>query len=294
MTREPREALISWRQSTGYSQGEVGALFKVSKSAVGWWETGRARVPARVQRRLAAEGWLPALPQPRRIPLQHNPLCAPDAGCRSCGMRRARARTPHWRPKYNAWTTEHHDWLRVHAGEASIPELARRISVAFGIARTDRSLHFQAWRIGISLLTAHLTVDRVAYYCGVHRSTVMNWVRWGWLDLPDWVQNRPRNGDIVIPRETLEVFVQRCAHHLIPSRMPRSPYQQIVAACWAKARWLTTVEVARYTGVHPRTVARWLAEGRCPGQQAHRQGTKRIWLVRARDLSAWLRQREAA
>lgn len=293
MTHDPRAALLAWRQATGYSQTEVGVLFGVTKSGVGQWERGRVAVPARVCARLRAERWLSAPKRGPWRPLNHDPLCPPGT-CKSCGKRRAWADPAHRRPhRQNAWESEHDAWLVTHAGAAPYAELARRLTAAYGQPRTPGAVRVRMGVLGLSRQVALLTAKQVAYYLGVSDATVIHWVQRGWFALPAWAyQRHPRGGPYAISPEAVEACIALRAWRLDPAQMPASRYQHLAAAIWARERWLTTPQAARYAGVSPLTVCRWVRVGHLHAtRRPMPRGHYRL-LIRARDLTTWLRTRE--
>jgi excisionase family DNA binding protein len=255
-TRDPRAALIAWRKSVPYTQPEVAELFGVSKGAVGWWESARCRVPARVQALLRREGWL-----------------------------------AHKRWYY--WTAEHDTWLCAHAGQWPLRELAARLTAACGIPRSPAAVQARAYRLGLSTEPcALLTRDQISQLCGVDAQTVRHWACRGWLRIPSWTP-RDRRTHWAIPPATLMTFVRDYAIHLRVERMPPSPYREIVAREWARAHWLSVEQLAAHLGVHRATVCRWIVRGQLPAARQHGRGQTAYW-VRARDYAAFLKQREAA
>lgn len=256
MTRDPREALIAWRQSTGYSNREAGAVFGVSRDAMRQWCVGLVRVPQRVRARLRAEGYL---------------------------ARR-------WEP----WAPEHDVWLATHRDQYPMPELAVQISAAFGIPRTESGLRQHLQNCGQDTYTsaALLTSERVAALCAVSRPTVRRWVEDGWLAVPSW-SRRGGCAPWAVPPTVLRVFVEEYAVHLQPDRMPPSPYREIVAAAWERHRWLDAAAASRYAGVNRRQIAEWCHAGRLPAVYQRRRHHV-AWVMRARDLAAFLRDRRVA
>ncbi len=256
MTRDPRAALVAWRASTGYSQTEVGALFGVTGKCVGNWEQGRARVAQPVQTQLRIEGWL------------------------------AHKRWTFWEP-------EHDTWLRDHAGEWPLFELATRLTAAYSVYRSPWAVESRVRRLGLSVWTrALLTRSQIAYYCGVDAQTVRHWVDRGWLRLPAWTPRSPQ-GNWAVPPAVLDAFIADYAVHLKVAQMPASRYRAQVAAQWARARWLSVDHIMAHLGVHRATVCRWITRGALPATRQLRQGAY-AYQVRVRDFAAFLKQREAA
>ncbi len=256
MTRDPREALIAWRHSVPYTQTDVAALFKVSKGAVGWWESGRCRVPARVRRLLKTEGWLIS----------------------------ERAR----------WTPDEDAWLLAHVGTWPEAEVVTRLNVRFGNERTRGAVERRVQHVHhISLaVVGLLNRDQIARLCGVGRQMVWAWAERGWLDLPPW-SRRGTRGQWAVPPAVLEAFIAQHAVQLHPAAMPPSPYQQQAAAIWARERWLSVSQVATHAGVCMRVARAWIAAGALPATRQMRRG-RFWWMIRARDLATFLKQRDAA
>ncbi len=256
MTRDPREALVAWRASTGYSQTAVGALFGVSKQGVGNWETGRARVPTRVRRLLKTEGWLIS----------------------------ERAR----------WTPDEDAWLLAHVGTWPEVEVVTRLNIRFGNARTRGAVERRVQHVHHTSLAVVglLNRDQIARLCGVGRQMVWAWAERGWLELPSW-SRRGMRGQWAVPPAVLEAFIAQHAVQLHPADMLPSPYQQQAAAIWARERWLSVSQVAAHAGACMRIVREWIAGGALPAVRQMRRG-RFWWMIRARDLAAFLQQREVA
>jgi predicted DNA-binding transcriptional regulator AlpA len=258
--RDPATALRAWRHAAGYTGTEAGALFGVSKSAIGWWETGRAAVPARVRRLLIREGWL----LPAKL--------------------------------WTAWTAEHDAWLDAHSGRWPLPVLAAQLSAAFGIVRTESAVRSRLKKHGASALVANLlTCAQVAAYCGVAGRTPHLWCARGWLRLPAWSAQRPRNAPWAVPPATLRRFCDEHAAQLNPALMPPSPYRAIVVAAQRRDHWLSIPLASAYSGLSRHQLWRAIRAGRLPAVRqptASRRGV--AWAVRARDLETYRRGRAAA
>jgi transcriptional regulator with XRE-family HTH domain len=254
---DPRAALVAWRRSIPYTQGEVSALFRVSRQAVGNWETGRARVPAQVQRRLRVEGWLQG-------------------------------------KTWALWEPAHDTWLRTHGGEWPIAELARRLSAAFGIPRTRGAVQSRLHRLQESALVRDLlTVKQTAALCGVTARTITLWVDRGWLCLPAWTATRRANQPWTIPPAALLRFCDAHAAQLDPAQMAPGRYQQVAVLAQRRDHWLSLAEAAAYRGTARLVLWRGIQAGRLPAVRQPRRGKRGFrWVVRARDLAAFLRARE--
>jgi transcriptional regulator with XRE-family HTH domain len=252
-TRDPREALIAWRESIPYTQAEVGALFGVSKAAVGWWETGRGRVPRRVRARLRAEGYL----------------------------------TGRWAP----WTEDHDAWMRAHVGTYPLPELAARLTAAFGVPRSPLAVYKWLRIHGESAqVVGLLTRTQIAALCGTSPPTVKRWVERGLLQPPPWAQSC---GMWAVPPAALHAFIDAHAVQLTVAAMPPSPFRDQAAAIWTRERWLDSRAAIRYAGVSQSTFCLWASSGALPAVRQYREGAGFAYMVRARDLAAFLRRRAA-
>lgn len=253
-TRDPREALQGWIASTGYSYREVGELFGVTKDGSRQWARGVVRVPARVQQRLQVEGWLA-------------PFC------------------PRWTPEDDAW-------LREHAGQWPLPELAARLSAVYGVPRTPAAVKTRAARLDVSIRVHQLlTRAQVGYFCGVFPSTVGDWVTQGWLVLPSWSRHGTKC-EWAVPPSALEAFIQDHAIRLDPSRMPPSRYRTLAESRWLQERWLTLDQVAAHLATHRTTIWNWIQGGRLPATLRPQRKGRAKWVIRARDLAAFVRARE--
>ncbi len=256
MTTDPRAALVAWRLSTGYSQTEVGALFHITGKAVGNWETGRARVPRRVQAQLRAEGWLGR-------------------------------QSPRWTPEQDAWLLD-------HAGTAPTVTLADGLAAHFGVQRTPMAVQNRLYQYGQSRQVAgRFTRAQIARLCGVSPPTVTTWVRRGWLPLSPDAQAVQRGIWTVTPA-ALHAFISEYAVHLDPATMPPGVYRNLAAAVWARERWLSPAVVAQHVGVHHATVCGWIHAGLLPAIRRQHHTAPIAYAIRTRDLMAFLKQREAA
>lgn len=282
MTREPREALVAWRASTGYSHREVGALFGVSRSAVGWWETGRGRVPARVRARLVAEGWLPRRRRTAPPPQYHDPPCAETVRCRSCATRRRHA-AGQYTPKWNAWRPEHCARLHALAGSLARPDIAAQLSAEFGIPRTPNAVKVRAHRLGLSLQCAALSSTQIAYYCARHPDIAPRWVTRGWLR---GRQPAGPHSPYVFTEADFEAFLRAHYAWVDWRQMPRSRWRDLVEVLWRRDPIYSLVEAAQFSGIQASTLRDYCTTGRLPAEriQGGRQ-TGRWWAVRRSALA---------
>ncbi len=255
MTHDPREALVAWRASTGYSQTEVGALFGVTKQGVGNWETGRASVPQRVQARLRREGWLPALPrgsQRKRPALNHDPLCPPTSLCRSCRSRRS------YSYRHDRWTPAEEALLVSLAGTIPVVAIGPRLEAAHGSPRTPGAVQRRLHHLGVSGFCGGLGASTIAYYCGVAHSTVTQWIARRWLHA-----TRFRDGQSpwLFTDAQFEAFLREHYAVLQWRQMPASRWRDFVELLWRRDPLYPTPEVARMLGVQPRIVRFWVQRG---------------------------------
>lgn len=252
MTRDPRAALLAWRQAIGYSQGEVGALFGVTKGGVGMWETGRCRVPPRVQTQLRREGWLA--------------------------------------PRWARWTEEHDAWMQAHVGAYPLRELAARLTAAFGIPRSALAVYKWLRVHGESAqVDGLLTRAQIATLCGTSPPTVKRWVDRGLLQPPPWAQS---SGMWAVPPAVLHAFIEAHAVQLTVAAMPPSRFRAQAAAIWARERWLDSQAAMRYAGVSQSTFCLWALSGALPTVRQYRDGAGFAYMVRARDLARFVRNRQ--
>lgn len=300
MTREPRAALGGWIASTGYTHREIGALFGVTKDAVRQWVTGNVRVPARVQRRLVAEGWLPRRDHrgPDRAPLNHQPLCPPDHACRSCRLRRRYATQGALGVRRDLWTPEADTRLRVLAGSASLAVIAQQITDEFGVERSAHAIMVRCHRLGLSIVRTAYTAAQVAYYCGVGEATVARWIGLEWLP-----SERARaHAAHTITAEALETFLR--AHPGIVDwrtmpvqHSPERRWRELVEGLWRRQPFYDVQTVAGWLGVHRATVHRWCQAGELQGWRvpsARGKGGLPRWRIPQSAVLAFERQRESA
>lgn len=254
---DPAVALRAWRASTGYTCREAGAVFGVSRDAVRQWEHGICRVPKRVQAQLRREGWL--------------------VGAKS----------------WMRWSPEEITWILDHVGQWPLAEVARRLSAHYGVPRTPSACeHILSHHRRPPTPTTLLTRKQIARLCGVAPQAVQRWVGRGWLVLPEWSLRGVR-GHWAVPPAALTAFITTHAVQLDPAAMPPSPYQMHALACWRAARWLTMDQATLMAGRGRSTLRRAIYRGDLPAVRKLR-AHQAWWMIRARDLAAFLRQREAA
>jgi hypothetical protein len=286
-TRDPRAALVAWRESIPYTQGEVGALFGVCKANVGHWEHGRTRVPTRVQRRLAAEGWLHLTPPRRqRAPLHHTPLCTTP--CRSCGMRRYwlthRATHP---PTHLAWSAEADARLADLARTHTIREMAEDITSAFGIPRSYGAVRFRlAYVLHVQDCARPLTPQLVAYYCGVPKRAVTRWVQAGWLHSR---QAGGIGGHHTITADAFAAFLEAGEVWVDWRQMPPSPWRDRAEMLWRRDPLYSLPEAQAWISATARTLRRYCMLGLLPAVRVMKKGGSGVsWRVRRSALMRFL------
>lgn len=279
MTRDPREALGEWITSTEYTHGEIGALFGVTRHAVRQWLAGNVRVPARVQRRLAAEGWL-VIKRPRRQSLNHTPLCPPGQPCRSCTNRRwrqANAASPP-PPRRDLWTAEQLARLAALAGHEPTPNIAIILTAEFGIPRTPGAVHDRLVRLGLSAQTHLLAVSEVARWCAVDPTTVLTWIGRGVIAAE---QPGKRHSPYIIRPPQFETFLRVHYPMLRWQAMPASRWRDLVEMLWRRDPIYTLAEAAAWTGIARTTLRVYCQRGELRGERVtQRSGRGCSWRVR--------------
>lgn len=282
MTRDPREALAGWVASTGYTHREIGALFGVSRSLVGFWLYGKARVPARVQHRLREEGYLYTGGRRTRPPQHHTPMC-PER-CLSCAQRRRWAeRPPDRRTWTNAWTPEQEARLRALAGTMSLARIAAQLTTEFGVARTAGAVHTRLAVLHVSQTQQHYTAGQVEWLLGARTGKmVQRWLKSGLLA----TQQEGRGRHHAITAAALEAFIRAHYAVLALDRMPvvrgtDRQWRTLVASLQQSKPLYTAEWVATYLDVPRRTVWRWCRQGLLPSQRIPQGGPDGVRIPRS-------------
>jgi hypothetical protein len=261
------------RRERNVTQRVFARLLDTTVDVVCDWERGRRPISAErsaVFRAVLRTVYL----QPRtggRVSFCDTRQCG---HCRSCEVRRrwregVYARAPERR--WNAWTPAEDARLRGLAGTMYADEIAAILDKEFRTKRTQGAVQMRAQKLDVVLcLETWWSLSRVGRLFGLDGSSdtiVRNWVATGLLP----AEHLPRGrgcwrGEWRVAQADLETFIRTRPWAYDAAQMrPRShPLAQLGRDLQRRNPWVTTEDVARYTGIGIGAVRHWVKVGVVP------------------------------
>lgn len=205
---------------------------------------------------------------------------------RETGMRRYLP----WRPVEDAF-------LRRHAGEYTVAQIAELINGQLGLAhRTGSGVRQRLYQLGVSRALTSWTALQVADLFGVNSKWLPpRWIKPGYLHAERRAAGNSADPDAVshvyrITDADLEAFIRNYPWHYDPRSMQRGHRLTALAEMvYRQDPWLYDAEAARAFGVTKESIRVYRREGWLPNarrMRTHNGKPNGFWRIPASDLRA--------
>lgn len=187
------------------------------------------------------------------------------------------------------WTVAHERRLRALVGEQPLAQIAAQLTAEFGIPRTETAVIVRCKRLSLSPTLVHHNARAVGALFGVYSKTVSEtWIGRGWLQ---GTQQHPgqAGSSWIITDAALEAFIRDYPHVYDLHLMRPGKWRSLAELVWRRDPLLTVEEAAPVVGLAPKTLARFLREGRLVGERRYRKPGPWAgqWLIRRSTLVAF-------